>query len=335
MGDGRLRVGTFLSSAPMAAGADGPVSGTTPPADLARCRELLAGLDGVDFLHDLDIRHSRIRDGQVLLGDLHLGDLDLYVWHAEIDRRPGGYHLEVLRTLARDTRVVVDPEAFAAAADKYRAHLLLRRAGVRVPETLLLDHEHVSLAEPVLAEWGRAVLKPRWGSFGRGVLFVEDYPTLRDAVGYLHSMAADHDTTLLLERFYDNDPADWVSTTVVGGHVLYGYRKRPRRWTSLGTGAAKVYDPEGEGGETDLCDVLPAHAEQARQAAKALGLPIVGFDMILHEGAPIVVDENTYPGIYPDLLREAGQDLGRELYDVIAQLIDECLRARAAGGSPA
>ncbi|WP_157880125.1 hypothetical protein [Streptomyces natalensis] len=54
------------------------------------------------------------------------------------------------------------------------------------------------------------------------------------------------------------------------------------------------------GGSVDLCDVPAAHAELASHAQKAIGAQIIGFDMILHQGVPIVVDENTFPGFYPE-----------------------------------
>ncbi|MEV0375641.1 hypothetical protein AB0I10_38850, partial [Streptomyces sp. NPDC050636] len=152
------------------------------------------------------------------------------------------------------------------------------------------------------------------------MLLVEDFATLRDVAGYLAAAApGSADETLLLKRFYDNDLADWMSVTMVGGEVMYGYRKRPSRWATMRGGAAKVYDAAGVGGEVDLCDVPTAHAELASHAQKAMGAQIIGFDMILHQGMPIIVDENTFPGFYPELFRAAGKDLGFELYRMIAQ----------------
>ncbi|WP_369394633.1 RimK family alpha-L-glutamate ligase [Streptomyces sp. CG1] len=322
----RIRVGTFLSTE--AVGMSEAVrrlpGGAVPTADRARCLELLGGVDGVDFVHDLNIDRGHIHDGRVYVGDFCLNDLDLYVWYAQIDRGPYSYHIEALRTLARDTRVVIDPEGFAVGVDKYRSHLALRRAGVRVPDTVLVHQGNVAAAEPVLADWGRAVLKPRYGYFGQGVLLVEDYPSLRDTAGYLASTAPGiSDTTLLLERFYENDITDWLSTTFVNGSLMYGYRKAPTRWADMGGGAVKIYDAFGAGGEAELCHVPTPHAEQALLAQKALGARIIGFDMILHDGSPIIVDENTFPGLYPHLFHAVGKDFGRELFHLIVQEIRE------------
>ncbi len=101
-----------------------PRSPTVPAEAGERCLELLAGMADVDFVHDLNIDRTHIRGGRACHGGLCLNELDLYVWYAQIDRRPGSYHIEALRTLSQGTRVVVDPERFAVGVDTYRAHLL-------------------------------------------------------------------------------------------------------------------------------------------------------------------------------------------------------------------
>ncbi|MEU8691199.1 hypothetical protein [Streptomyces sp. NPDC048665] len=68
----------------------------------------------------------------------------------------------------------------------------------------------------------------------------------------------------------------------------------------MGGGAVKIYDASGAGGEAELCHV-PA----------------------LHDGSPIIVDENTFPGLCPDLFHAVGKDFGRELFQLIVQEIRE------------
>ncbi|MFF4160855.1 hypothetical protein [Streptomyces sp. NPDC001678] len=70
---------------------------------------------------------------------------------------------------------------------------------------------------------------------------------------------------------------------------------------------------------------MPAgHAELALRAQKALGAQIIGFDVILHRGEPVIVDENTFPGFYLELFRAAGKDLGFELFRMIVRALEEC-----------
>jgi glutathione synthase/RimK-type ligase-like ATP-grasp enzyme len=190
---------------------------------------------------------------------------------------------------------------------------------------VLLHPGNVAAAEPLLGEWGRALLKPRRGYYGQGVLLIEDYSTLRDVAGYVVTQTAGvMDKTLMLERFYEHDLSSYVSTTTINGSIMYGYRKRSTRWAAMAGGAGKVFDAESSGGEVDLVEVPPAQAEMALQAQKALGTQIIGFDMLLHNGDPVIVDENTYPGLYPELFHATGNDLGQELFRMIAEAIEEC-----------
>ncbi|MDP8909342.1 MAG: hypothetical protein M3N47_09565 [Chloroflexota bacterium] len=316
-----VRVGTFLPpeepSTP--GGGDIPGLGKVPPTALTRFWERASSLEGVEFLQDLDIRRSFIRGDRVYCGDICLNDLDLYVWYAEVDRHLGSYALEALKTLSADTPVLPDPFAFEVGLDKYQSHLALRRAGVRVADAVLFDHHNVAAVAPVMEQWGRAVLKPRWGYFGRGVLYVEDFPALRDLVGYMQvTTGGSPDRAFLLERFYENDPDESMGTTIIGGSLMYGYRKRPTRRAAIGEGGWKVFDREGLGGHVDLSQPSAAHVEQALRAQKALGVEIIGFDMLLYEGEPVIVDENTFPGLYPELFAAVGRDLGDELFRTVA-----------------
>ncbi|MFE0509712.1 RimK family alpha-L-glutamate ligase [Streptomyces sp. NPDC058964] len=332
-------MGTFLPPASLGGaaprGARGEV-GRIPADDQALLMELLPGLKDVEFLHGLDIRRSCIRNGKVYCGEVCLNELDLYVWHAWMARDPGGYTLEALRTLSLDLPVVPDPARFSTGLDKYRAHLRLSRAGLPVPDTILIGRHNTEAAAPVLAEWGRAMLKPRLGAYGQGVLLVEDFTTLRDLAGYLeYTLAAATEGTYLLERICPSGgSADWFGTTLVNGSLMYGYRKRSHRFTRLADDVWKVYDPEGIGGDVDGCDVPAPLARLAQLAQQALGLPLVGFDLIVSEGRPVIVDENTFPGLYPELFAAAGRSLGHELFALVGELVGD-LSGNGSGGPEA
>lgn len=317
-------VGVFMPPRPAGTRPAHPASaleyGKIPPDASARLRGGLDELAGdLDVVHDLDLRRSFVLDGRVHCGTRCASDLDVYVWYAEMERVLGGYHLEVLKTLSAEVLVVPDPWRFEQGLDKFWAHQVLGRAGVRVPQTVLVDHRNLDLAEAVLNSWGRALLKPRWGSFGHGVLLVEDFAGARDAIGFLtRASPCAARQAFLMERFYPNDPADWLSAVMINGELMYGYRKRECTHVAMGrNGAWKVFDADSVGGHVDLGELSPAHLEQARRAQRALDAPIIGFDMILHRGEPLVVDENTFPGLYPELFAQAGKDLGEELLRLV------------------
>lgn len=273
--------------------------------------EVLRSNDQIELLEGLNFRNALIKDGKIYCGDVCLNELDRFFWYCETDRIPGSFDLEVLRTLARDVEVVPDPLQYELALDKYRAHLCLHDAGVNVPETILFDHRIPDRMASILEEWGAAILKPRRGGWGKGVTLIDSVERLRDIVGYVASIAERNpDHGFFLERYLDNDPERWASITMINGEVALAYRKVNAKFHDLGGGKFKVHDIDEVGGGVVKADIGPEHIWQAKLAYDALGLGLIGFDMIWTEDGPYIVDENTAPGNYIDLYAQDGIEPG-------------------------
>lgn len=274
----------------------------------------------VELLENLNFQKAFVRDGKVYVDDFCLNELDRFFWYCEVDRRPGSFDLEVLRTLSREVEVIRNPDKFEIALDKYRAHLCLKDAGLRVAESVLFDYRVPTKMEEVLNEWGAAVLKPRRGGWGKGVTLIEGPQRLRDIVGYVRSTSENWpDNGFFLERYYDNDPKKWASVTVINGKLAYGYRKIGAKFHDFGNGKLKVEDVDELGGGVVQAELSAIHIEQAEAAAEALGLGLIGFDMIWTDNGPIIIDENTSPGNYETLYEEVGKDAGKLLSDWVLQ----------------
>ena len=271
---------------------------------------------------DIDFRDGYILNGDVWVGKQNLSELDAYFWYCEIDREPGSYHLELLKTLAARIPVSPNPWKWEQAVDKYNAHQSLNRAGLALPDFVLLDAANLAQVEPVLEAWGAAMLKPRRGAWGKGVHLIESYSALRDLVGYIMSVAGSApDRGFLLERYFPNDMDRWVSITVIGGEIMYGYRKKSSKIVQIGEGRFKVFDEGEKGGEVTLGEMDAGQKALALQAAAQLDCPIIGFDMIWTEKGPLIVDENTSPGNYPDLYAEVGKDPAAEFARTILSVL--------------
>ena len=188
---------------------------------------------------------------------------------------------------------------------------------MKVAQSVLFDHRVPARMADVLDEWGAAVLKPRRGGWGQGVTLIDNAERLRDIIGYVKS-TAEHspDQGFFLERYYENDPNRWARITMINNEVAYGYRKVSTKFHDFGDGRLKVQDVDEKGGGVVLADLLPIHIEQAERASEALGLGLVGFDMIWTADGPIIVDENTSPGNYIDLYEEVGKDCGKLFADL-------------------
>lgn len=269
----------------------------------------LRAAEHIELIEDLNFRTAAIQNGKVYCDDQCLNELDRFFWYCEVDRQPGSFDLEVLRTLAREVEVIPHPDRLATAFDKYRAHLCLMDAGVKVPECMLFDVRVPERMNNTLNEWGAAILKPRRGGWGKGVTLIDSADKLRDIVGYVRSTAeSSPDQGFFLERYYDNDPKRWASLTMLNGEIVLPYRKVSGKFHDFGDGRFKVLDANEKGGGVVVADLTPEHEEQAYKAYEALGLGLIGFDMIWTANGPLIIDENTSPGNYLDLYEQLNVD---------------------------
>ncbi len=265
---------------------------------------LIAGLNDspeIASVTHCDLDAAYIKNGKVYEGGRCLSDLDLVHWYF-ITYLPDSWHMVILNALAKTTRVVPDPSAMLLGLDKYYAHTALRHAGVPTTEFSLFRADKASaLADKICAN-GPVLLKPRRGGFGHGIHMVRSAREMVDAVEYTQSFSADM-PQIFCEEFEENDITQWISTTVIGGELVYGYRKKPEKFVDNW----KVYDADRIGGGVDYVDPEPVR-DVALKAASALGCDVVGFDFIYSskKGKYFIVDENTFPGMYPECFRQAG-----------------------------
>lgn len=271
-----------------------------------------------EIIPGLSFRNAVVSNNKVIFNNQNGIEIDRYFWYGEIDRKPNSFDLSVLKTLSESIKVIRDPFKYECALDKHTAFSLLRGKGIPVPESILVDAKNIHLIDEIVRDWKMVVMKPRRGGFGKGVTLLDSFESVRDTAEYIHATSPQFiEGGFHLERFYENDIKLWTSVTIINGTIVYGYRKNEERFVSLGNGKLKVYDTDEIGGSVSLCEVSELHKKIALDAYKVLGVEVVGFDMIWHNGAPIIVDINTFPGMYQDLFDAQGIDGGALFYNMI------------------
>jgi ribosomal protein S6--L-glutamate ligase len=127
------------------------------------------------------------------------------------------------------------------------------------------------------------VVKPLFGSEGRGMLRVSDPDTAWRAFRTLERLQA----VLYLQRFIPHPGWD-LRLFVIGGRVLTAMRRRAN-----GGWRTNV----AQGGTAEPVDVAPAEADLALRAAAALGAPVAGVDLLPGtDGTWYVLEVNAVPG---------------------------------------
>ncbi len=158
----------------------------------------------------------------------------------------------------------------AAMKDKFIASKILEAARIPLPEAYMAA-EAGQLAG--LLDGGALVVKPFWGSQGRGVQVIRNLEELdRIETGQ---------GPIFAQRYHEPDGRD-RKIYCIGGKLFGVMRIFP----------ARTYE-EKLGEVFTLTDEMRDITERA---GRAFGIDLFGLDIILSDGRPYVVDINTFPG---------------------------------------
>ncbi len=200
------------------------------------------------------------------------------------------------RVVASGVPVWNPPRAVEAAVDKYLTLALLDQAGLPVPPTWTGQ-----TASEALAAFenlgGDVVVKPLFGSEGRGLVRVNDRELAWRTMHALERLGA----VLYLQQTIRH-PGHDIRAFVLGGQVL---------------GAMRRFAPAGEwrtnvslGGRAEPAEIDFEAKHLALAAAKALGAEVAGVDLVedLDRGRLTILEVNAVPG-WRALSRVTGIDV--------------------------
>jgi RimK family alpha-L-glutamate ligase len=247
-------------------------------------------------------------------GDVAIGRLDV---RDDLDGvEEGLWALERLRDSG--VRVLNPPSALLCGHDKLVTARSLRRAGLPHPRSRLIER----YAEPRDLDYP-AVLKPRFGSWGRDVLLCPDPGEVERA---LHALSRRHwfrRTGALGQELIP--PLGHDLRLIVAAGTVVGAARRtaaPGEWrtnVALGASIAAVVPP-------------PVACTLARKAASASGLDLVGVDLLpTGPGGFCVIELNAAVDFKP-IYSFAGRDV---YADAMAVLTGAREVAAVAGGAAA
>ena len=193
------------------------------------------------------------------------------------------FRMDVLsRIEAAGTRVINSPKALECAVDKYLTTARIQAAGLPVPDTIVCEHED-SAMDAFEELGGDVVVKPLFGSEGRGIVRVTDPDLAHRTFRTLMRL----DSVLYLQRFVDHGGFD-VRILVLDGEVLGGMRRRSPN--DFRTNVAREAVAESH-------QPLPQEVAFALKAASVTGAFIAGIDLLYdRQGNCYVIEVNAVPG---------------------------------------
>jgi ribosomal protein S6--L-glutamate ligase len=209
------------------------------------------------------------------------------------------FRMDVLHRLqGRGIRVLNPPAAIETCVDKYLASARLEAAGLRVPPTIVCQHADAAL-EAFTALGGDVVVKPLFGSEGRGMVRVSD----PDLAWRTFRTLERTQSVLYLQQFIAHPGWD-LRVFILGKRVIAAMRR-------YANGGWRTNVAQGGKG---VPVQLTAEEEQlALAAARAVGAPLAGVDLLPGpSGEWFVIEVNAVPG-WRALAPVTGVDVAAEL----------------------
>jgi len=221
---------------------------------------------------------------------LRVGDVDLVSFDGVMVRGipPGSleqivFRMDALHRLERaGVRVLNRPSAIETCVDKYLAASCLQSAGLPIPRTIVCE----SLDEAMNAFHalgGHVVVKPIFGSEGRGVVEIADEASAYRVLRTLTTI----DAILYIQEFIANPGWD-LRAFVIGDRVVAAMSRHA---------SADFRTNASRGARCEHASLTSEQERLALAAAAAVGAPIAGVDLLRStSGSLYILEVNSTPG---------------------------------------
>lgn len=196
--------------------------------------------------------------------------------------------------------------AIVRSRDKLRSTQLLAKAGVGIPKTVFA--REVTDFEDVLEQVGGApvIIKVARGTHGNGVVLAE---TRKAAKAVMQAFYVEGVSFVVQEFIAESAGVD-IRALVVNGKVVSSMLRQ-----SLDDDFRSNIHQGGEGIPVKL---TREERLTAIKAAKAMGLPVCGVDMMRSERGPLVLEVNSSPGFAIE--KVTGDNVAEKILDYVELL---------------
>ncbi len=242
-------------------------------------------------------------------GDIRMNDLDAIIVRT---MPPGTLEQVVTRMnllqVAESAGIVVlnPPRALECAVDKYLTTQRLAMAGLTVPRTIVCESADAAL-NAFLELGGDVVVKPLFGSEGRGILRVSNEEMALRTFRTLERLGA----VLYIQQFLSGPMFD-LRLLILDGRLLGAMKRTPRpgdfRANISQQGTGEAYEPTKE--ELDI----------AKRAADVTKCVFAGVDLMYDQHYKLqVIEVNAIPG-WRGLQNVCSVDVPAQIYEHLERL---------------
>jgi len=191
------------------------------------------------------------------------------------------FRMDALHRLENSgVRIFNSPTTIERTVDKYYTDFILRDAGILTPRTIVTEDFEQALAG--FREMGDVIVKPMFGSEGKGMRRVSDEDT-----AYRVFRALELDRYIFYLQEYIPHGQEDIRAFVVGDSVVAAMRRIGNSWKTNVSQGAQVESIELSSSLKDL----------SIQAARLVGADYAGVDLLpAEDGRIFVLEVNSIPG---------------------------------------
>lgn len=198
--------------------------------------------------------------------------------------------------------------AIVRSRDKLRTIQLLARAGVGIPKTVFT--RSVSDLDDQIDDMGGfpVIIKLASGTHGNGVVLAETKKAAKSVMQAFYVMD-DDGTNILLQEFIKESAGTDIRAVVVGGKVVASMQRQ-----SLDDDFRSNIH---QGGAGEVIKLTEEERKTVQKAAKAMGLPICGVDIMRSDRGPLVLEVNSSPGFAIE--KVTGRNVAGQIIEYVEQ----------------
>jgi ribosomal protein S6--L-glutamate ligase len=196
--------------------------------------------------------------------------------------------------------------ALVRSRDKLRSYQLLAKSGVGIPKTVLA-RETADFEEVLeLVGGAPAIIKVARGTHGNGVVLAE---TKKAAKAVMQAFYVEG-VNFFVQEFVEESAGEDIRVLIVNGRAIASVKRK-----SLDDDFRSNTHQGGVGVKVKLTD---EEIKTAVRAARAMGLPICGVDMMRSERGPLVLEVNSSASLKtPELLTK--RNVAAQIIEYIEQ----------------
>jgi RimK family alpha-L-glutamate ligase len=219
----------------------------------------------------VEVNSAPLEDCQALLvRTIPIGSLEQIIFRMDALHRLENIGIHVFNSATTIERTV----------DKYYTDFILRDAGILTPRTIVTEDFDQALA--AFKEMGDVIVKPMFGSEGKGMRRVSDEDT-----AYRVFRALELDRYIFYLQEYIPHGQEDIRAFVVGDQVVAAMRRIGNGWkTNVSQGA-----------QAEFIELSEPLKDLSVQAARLVGADYAGVDLLpAEDGRIFVLEINSIPG---------------------------------------